>query len=345
MKTKILTTLVLFAMLSTTAFAQYGITKETYQVAVKKFPAYYVQPDKRTYCIKIENKIKNLYNDTYITGDIEIPGWKEIEKDSLAYVVINLDVPPVKILSIDLKDNRTEKMTADGLQIDNHYFPTVKYMFNIKCNIKTPVEKFECRINPDGSPSIEKLYPIKLSFDTQQEARKYANDEKETITKKVAESTFDFMSKEINKVLGEKFYPVDATEEISIGYLIDEASPFKDDMLAAKEGIAAVLAKIDSEKSPQYLLADLEPWLEKIKYAAGELSNSDATQRKAKEEMIRDLAALYLIFEDFDQCSLYSQILRDTFKSKEGEKNIKQMKALQAEFSKHNKNTRHFTEY
>jgi len=344
MKNKILTTLVLFAMLSTTAFAQYGITKETYKVAVKKFPAYYVKPEQRTYCIKIENKIKNLYNDTYITGDIEIPGWTEIEEDSLAYVVIDMEVQPIKIIGIDLKDNRTEKMTADGLQINHNYFPTVKYMFNIKCNIKSPVENLERRSNPDGS-SIEKLYPIKLSFPTQEEARKYVNDDMESITKKVADNTFDFMSKEINKALCERFYPTENTEEITVGYLLDETSPFKDDMLAAKEGIAAVLAKIDSEKPPQYLETELDPWLEKIKYAAGELSNSDPTQRKAKEEMLRDLATLYLILEDFDQCSLYSQILRDTFKSKEGEKHIKQMKALQAEFSKHNKTTRHFAEY
>jgi hypothetical protein len=202
----------------------------------------------------------------------------------------------------------------------------------------------ERRSNPDGS-SIEKLYPIKLSFPTQEEARKYVNDDMESITKKVADNTFDFMSKEINKALCERFYPTENTEEITVGYLLDETSPFKDDMLAAKEGIAAVLAKIDSEKPPQYLETELDPWLEKIKYAAGELSNSDPTQRKAKEEMLRDLATLYLILEDFDQCSLYSQILRDTFKSKEGEKHIKQMKALQAEFSKHNKTTRHFAEY
>jgi hypothetical protein len=116
-------------------------------------------------------------------------------------------------------------------------------------------------------------------------------------------------------------------------------------MLAAKEGIAAVLAKIDSEKSPQYLEAELDQWIEKFKYAAGELSNTDPAQRKAKEEMLRNLATLYLILEDFDQCSLYSQILRDTFKSKEGEKHIKQMKTLQASYDKHHVNSRHFTEY
>ncbi|MBR2104959.1 MAG: hypothetical protein IJ933_06735 [Bacteroidales bacterium] len=344
MKKILFTIIALATLLSTSAVAQYGITKETYKVAVKKFPTYYVPPEQRTYCIKMDNKMQSMYNDTYITGDIELPGWTEIDNDSLAYIVISMDVQPFKVIGIDLKDNRTEKMTADGLQINHNYFPTVKYIFNIKCSVKSPVETFERRSNPDGS-SIEKYYPIKLSFPTEEEARKYVNDDKESITKKVAESTFEFMSKEINTALGERFYPVDTEDEVTVGYLIDETSPFKDDMLAAKEGIAAVLAKIDSEKSPQYLEAELDPWIEKIKYAAGELSNTDATQRKSKEEMLRNLATLYLILEDFDQCSLYSQILRDTFKSKEGEKHIKEMKTLQADFDKHHKNSRHFTEY
>ena len=344
MKKIIFTIIALATLLSTTAMAQYGITKESYKVAVKKFPTYYVPPEQRTYCIKIDNKMQSMYNDTYITGDIELPGWTEIDNDSLAYIVISMDVQQFKMIGIDLKDNRTEKMTADGLQINHNYFPTVKYIFNIKCNIKSPVETIERRSNPAGS-SIEKYYPIKISFPTEEEARKYVNDDKESITKKVAESTFEFMSKEINTALGERFYPMDTEDEITIGYLLDEESPFKDDMLAAKEGIAAVLAKIDSEKSPQYLEAELDPWIEKIKFAAGELSNTDPVQRKAKEEMLRNLAALYLIVEDFDQCSLYSQILRDTFKSKEGEKHIRQIKALQADYDKHHKNSRHFTEY
>ena len=276
-----------------------------------------------------------------ITGDIEMPGWTETDNDSLAYVVISMDVQPFKIIGTDLKDNRTEKMTADGLQINHNYFPTVKYIFNIKCNIKSPLER---RSNPAGT-SMEKYYPIKLSFPTEEEARKYINDDKESITKKMAENTFEFMSKEINTALSERFYPIDSEEEISVGYLIDEESPFKADMLEAKEGIAAILAKIDVEKEPQYLENELDPWLEKIKYAAGELSNTDPTQRKAKEEMLRNLATLYLIIEDFDQCSLYSQILRDTFKSKEGEKHIRQLKTLQADFDKHHQKSRHFTEY
>jgi len=208
-------------LLSSTAWAQYGITKETYKVAVKKFPAYYVPPEQRTYCIKIDNKMQSMYNNTYITGNIELPGWTEIENDSLAYLVISMDVQPFKIIGTDLKDNRNEKMTADGLQFNHYFFPTVKYIFNVKCSIKSPVETIERRSNPDGS-SIEKYYPLKMSFPTAEEARKYVNDNKESITKKLAESTFDFMSKEINTILSERFYPVDSEEEISVGYLIDE---------------------------------------------------------------------------------------------------------------------------
>lgn len=341
---RILFTIIALAMLIYTASAQYGITKETYKIPVKKFPTYYVPPEQRTYCFKMDNKMQNVYTDSYITGDIELPGWTEVANDSLAYLVINMDVQPFKIIGIDLKDNRTEKMTADGLQINHNYFPTVKYIFNIKCSIKTPVETIERRSNPDGS-SIEKYLPLKISFPTEEEARKYVNDDKESITKKMCDNTFDFMSKEINAALSERFYPTDSEDEVTVGYLIDEGCPFKDDMLAAKEGIAAAIAKIDAEKSPKYLEAELDPWLEKIKFAAGELSNTDATQKKAKEEMLRDLATLYLAIEEFDQCSLYSQILRDTFRSKEGEKHIKQMKSLQADFDKHHQKSRHFTEY
>ncbi|MBQ1697161.1 MAG: hypothetical protein II075_04720 [Bacteroidales bacterium] len=344
MKKILFTIIALATLLSTAARAQYGITKETYEVSVMKFPTYYVEPEKRTYCIKMENKMQNMYNDTYISGDIEMPGWTEVDNDSLAFVVINMEVQPAKIIGIDLKDNRTEKMTADGLQINHNYFPTVKYIFNIKCNIKSPVETIERRSNPDGS-SIEKYYPIKLSFPSEEEARKYVNDDKESIIKKVAESTIDFMSKEINKVLSEKFYPTEVKEEVSIGYLIDEESPFKADMLDAKQGIAAALSKIEADKDVRSIEPLLDPWIEKLQYAAGELSNTDIAQRKAKEEMLRDLATLYLTVENFDQCSLYSQILRDTFKSKEGEKHIRQMKTLQADYSKHHQSSRHFAEY
>jgi hypothetical protein len=161
----------------------------------------------------------------------------------------------------------------------------------------------------------------------------------------VTESTIDFMSKEINSALSERYFATDTKEDVVIGYLLDEASPFKDDMLAAKDGIAAVLSKIEADKDISSIESMLDPWIEKIQYAAGELSNTVPAQRKAKEEMLRDLATLYLVVENFDKSSLYSQILRDTFKSKEGEKHIKQIKSLQADFNKHNKSTRHFEEY
>ncbi|MCR5456046.1 MAG: hypothetical protein K6F33_13760 [Bacteroidales bacterium] len=341
---KILTSLAFALLCTSTALAQYGITKETYTVPVKKFPAYYVQPEQRTYCIKIENQMQKFYNDTYITGDIEMPGWTEIEEDSLAYVVIAMDVQPFKVLSIDLTDNRTEKMTADGLQINHNYYPTIKYMFNIKCDIKSPNETLERRSNPDGT-SIEKLHTIKLYFPTEEEARKYVNDDMESIKKKLADQTFEFMSKEINTALNERFYPIDDQEEITIGYLLDEENPFLADMTEIKAGIAAALAQIEADQDVKHIEAMLEPWIEKLKYTAGELSNTEPAQRKAKEEVLRDIVALYLIVEDFEQCTLYSQILRDTFRSREGDKYIKLVKATQADFKKHHKNSRHFTDY
>ncbi len=345
MKTKIITLLVLSLIINASAaIAQYGITKETYKVAVKKFPTYYVEPEKRTYSITIENKIQNMFNDTYITGDIEIPGWREVEKDDSAFLAISMNVQPVNIIGIDLKDNKTEKMTPDGLQINHNYFPTVKYTFNIKCNFKSPVETFERRSNPDGSTMV-KLYPIKMSFPTEEEARKYVNDDKESLINKIAKEGIEFINQEILKALSDKFIATDTEEELTIGYLLDEESPFKDDMLAAKEGIADVLSKIEADKEVKSLAPQLEPWIEKLQYAAGELSNTVPVQRKAKEEMLRDLAALYLTVEDFNQCLLYSQILRDTFKSKEGEKHIKMMKQLQSDFAKFHQNSRHFDTY
>ncbi len=342
---KILLTIITIAtLLCTAASAQYGITKETYKIPVKKFPTYYVPPEQRTYCFKMDNQMQNIYTDSYITGDIELPGWTEVANDSLAFLVINIEVQQFKLTGIDLKDNRTEKTTRDGLQINHNYFPTVKYIFNIKCSIKSPMETIERRSNPDGS-SIEKYYHIKLSFPTDKEAYQYINDDKESISKKLAENTIDFMSAEINKVLEEKFLPSETTEEITIGYLVDEECPFKADMLDARQNIADALAKIEADKDLNGIETMLDPWIEKLQFAAGELSNTVPAQRKAKEEMIRDLATIYLAVENFDQCQKYSQILRDTFRSKEGEKHIKQMKALQTDFDKHNKNTRHFAEY
>lgn len=341
---KILTTIAIAALCATAAQAQYGITKETYDIPVKKFPTYYIQPEQRTYCIKIDNKLSNTYNNTYFTADIDLPGWTEIQQDSLAYIKIDMEIQPLKVIKIDLKDNKTEKMTPDGLQINHNYFPTLKYIFNIKCTIKSPEETIERRSNPDGT-SIEKQHPIKQSFKTPEEARKHVNDNIETYTKKIIATTSEYMTGEINKALSERYYPTKTTEEITLGYLLDEGNPFQQDMAEAQRQIRETLSQIQPEKECKDIAATLNPWIEKFRYAAGELSNKEPAQRKAKEEILRDIATIYLIAEDFEQCKYYSQILRDTFKNKDGEKYLKTIKNTQADFARHHQTSRHFEEY
>ena len=340
MKIKYLTSLIFATALSCAAYGQYGITKETYKVAVQQFPLHYIEPNERTYCVKIDNKIQNIYSDSYIVNEIEIPGWTEATEEE-AFLLMNITVQPISNIGTDLKDNRTEKQTKDGLQIDHHYFPTVKYTFNIKCNFKTRYETFE-RKSSDGS-SIVKLYPIKADFPTPEAANTYIKENVESIHNDIAKNDLNYMITEIQKAIKEKYIAMPTEEDVSIAYLIDEGSQFKDEMEAIKIQIAQCFGNIEADKDLGVARSCFASSIEKFQNVAGELSNTEPAQRKAKEEIIKNLAAINYIIEDFEQCMLYAQILKDTFKNKEGDRYIRLINTLKNDFEKHHQTSRHFT--
>lgn len=340
MKIKYLTSLIFATALSCVAYGQYGVSKETYKVAVQKFPMRYVEPNERTYCIKIDNKIQNIYSDSYIVNEIEIPGWTEATEEE-AFLLMNITVQQITNIGTELKDNRTEKQTKDGLQIDHHYFPTLKYSFNIKCNFKTKFETFE-RKSSDGA-SIVKFYPIKADFPSPEAANTYIKENMESIHNDIAKDDLNYMINEIQKAVKEKYIATPTEEDIMIAYLIDKDSPFKDEMEAIKTQIEQCFSNIEADKDLGVARSCLASSIEKFQNIAGELSNTDIAQRKAKEEVIKNLAAINYILEDFEQCQLYSQILKDTFKSKDGDKYIRLINTLKTDFEKHHQTSRHFT--
>ncbi|MCQ2253406.1 MAG: hypothetical protein MJZ61_08145 [Bacteroidales bacterium] len=336
----ILTALAITASMAGTANAQYTITKESYKIDVMNFPANYIKPDDRNYVINIENKVDSILTNGYITGDLDLSGWREETGDS-AYLAIKINIQPIVDRGVDFKDVITEKKIPDGIDIIHHYTPTIKYVFNIKATFKTPTETFERTSTLEGGSTM-KTHTIKIEFPTKEAALKYIKENRKDIYTKIAEEGFSTIVKEIQTAINEKYIASAIQEEITLAYLLDAENPFEEAMKEAHQYVPQELGMIKADSGIKNAEAGMNVWIEKFQYAAGELSMTVPAQKKAKEEMIKNLVVIYYTLEDFDSCVKYAQILKDTFKSKDGDRYIKMVNNIRNEMEKHHQTSRHF---
>jgi hypothetical protein len=342
MKKRNLILMLIFSLLTTNLLAQYQISKENYTVSVKKFPTLYVEPEKRTYYVNVTNYVQSYFSDDYFTTDIVLPGWEKVSDEKEAFLVLNITVPKVYHEGTDFSNKKTENAQKGGaVKIESHWFPIVKYSFAVKCQFKCPYESFEKRLVPTNVSPI-KTFEVSESFPIQSQARNYVTQNIESIKKIVAERGVKDMMKIINEALQDKFFATEGTDEFQLGYLDQESSPFYETMVEAKKYMPQELKLIQHDSPISNAVPGVSVWIEKFKFVAGELKTSNAAQKKAKEEMIRNVAILYYMLEDFENATLYAQILRDSFGNKDGDRILKLMTQLQSEFVKFHKSSRHY---
>lgn len=335
----LLTLLLVFAV--NQLFAQYSITKGNYQISVKKFPSYYVEEGKRTYFIKVVNNVKEFIDSTYIKSNVDLPGWEEVSDEKDAFLTLNITVNSVYFENVDIKERRSEENKKGELIITRKFLPSVRYSFNMKCQFKCPFEVFERRSLLVGDSPV-KIYDIKQEFASFKEAQDYVAKDKPNIISDIVNTDIKRFFRIINDAIVEKFYPMEGIEKFQLSFLLDDNSPFLETMLDAQRYLSQEFELINHEKEISHSVPGISVWIEKFQTIAGELKQNDPAQKKAKEEVIRDLVILYYILEDFDNALLYAQILKDTFQSRDGDRLIRNIRTLQNDFETFHKTTRHF---
>ena len=342
MKIRIIVALTILLLLSVEAMGQYKITKETYKVEVMGLPKYYFKPENRTYGIEVRNSVPHLLSDSYISTGIDMPGWEEVDPED-ANVSIVVSVPPFQKMSTLWKDNPTEDHKKDGdVLVHHHWLATLVFVFTCKATIKNTLETQERRSVPLNQ-EYQKI-PLDVTFSTKAEADKYIEANLEQIIKKLAKTNANAVLDNMKTALA-RFVPMPKTEEISISYILDDKYHYAQMMRQAKQELPDLLGRITADAGIDGLKPGIEAWIQKFGEAAGKLSSSKADESKAKEELLKNMAALSYVIEDLDGASKYAQILKDTFKSKEGVKYLNLVKQLKAEMLRNKATTRHFSLY
>ena len=188
---------------------QYDLTRETYKVNLKLFPRYFVEQGKRNYFLKIQqNGVKDRFNEAYLRTEFEdaFEDWSETYDDKDAFMTIFFSATTVVFDQVDLKNNRVEKDTPDGLVIVNHFFPTIKYTFVLKCQFKCSYETFEWRPPVKASTAqIANVYELKIDFPSREEANNYIAENKASIQSDIAGKALKEFFKDVKGLINERF--------------------------------------------------------------------------------------------------------------------------------------------
>jgi len=328
-------------------FAQFELTRETYKINVKNFPKYYVEPSNMTYCFKIQqNGVKNCFADDYFRTELDFPeGWSEIDNETDAFMAVTFSVSPISIVTCDLKNKRTEKIDSAGdLNVMNHFFPSIKYTFSMKCVFKCKYETFEWTPfnRPGGAPAASNVYDVKIDFPTREEAMEYIEQSKIPIQTSIVSSALKDLAVDIPKLFAERFSDYDGSEYIPIQYLLADKCPYKTDMQSIRQGIKADMNKITVSDPVLSTSPNIERWIERFQMVAADMDVNKPDQKKAKEAMVKNLAYLFYIIEDFETAMRYANVLRDTFKSGDAPRIMRMIKMVQDKLEKYGKSSRHY---
>jgi len=342
MKIRNLIVLTLLLMLSADVMGQYKLTKETYKIGVMSLPKYYFRPENRTYGIEVKNTVPNLVDDSYISTGIDMIGWQEVHP-SEATVTISISLPGLQKMSTIWKDSPTEDHKPNGeIVVHHHWVATLCYLFTAKATIKTTQESIDCRSVP-ANQEYQKI-PVSGTYSTKAEADKYVNENLNKINKDVVKKNCDALIEDISKAM-RKFVPAPKTEEVNVTYLLEPKNPFIVMMKDAYSHLPQELYKIKADASIESVKPAILGWIAKFKDVYNKLADDKTDEKNAKEEMLKNITMLYYVIEDFDQCSTNAQVLKDTYKDKEGDKYLRLSKQAQNELTKHKIETRHFSLY
>ncbi|MBR4678398.1 MAG: hypothetical protein IKO99_10395 [Bacteroidales bacterium] len=340
----IISLLLCFAVSLPVSAQQYDLTRETYKVNLKLFPRYHVENGKKTYFLKIQqNGLKDRFNEAYLRTEFEdaFEGWSETYDDKEAFMTITFAATTVVFDQCDFKNNRTEKETPEGIVIVNHYFPTIKYTFVLKCQFKCSYEAFEWRPKTTTTQAAN-VYELKIDFPSKEEAVNYINENKASIQSDIAGAAFKNFFKDVKGLIEERFSDSDGSEFIPINYLLAEKCPYKTAMKEIREGIKADMEAIKTDEDVLKTSPNIERWIERFQMIAADLDTGKPDQKKAKEAMIKNLAYLYYVLDDTETALKYAQILKDTFNSGDAPRIIRNIRQLQSNMEKFHKTSRHY---
>jgi hypothetical protein len=86
----------------------------------------------------------------------------------------------------------------------------------------------------------------------------------------------------------------------------------------------------------------LQPWIEHFKEIEKSLSATNKKQKKAKADMVYNLAQLYYALEIFDVSREYLNRLINEFDSSTGRRLLRNLNNIDQEMKKHHLQSRHF---
>jgi len=336
--------LLLFLLFSVNSFSQYSLDRENVKVDVRHMPSIYYPFSQRSYSVKAktEKQIKQSMEEEEIASMVKLNQWKLVDGDDAKptlTIIVNSESLIVEQTEVVRVDHQSKD--KNGVVTNN---PTFYGKITYKMVMYTQIiDNFTGESRSYNSSKDLKVYKAKETSNYR-DAADYIRENKSIIIDKLIRQNIKDFVDYTNSKLASDYTNFPEPETVEFLFMGSKKNPDFATQMQCKQDIknmCAMLSVTGGIEDAKELAKPILAYLNEIndKY---DLSNKKAI--KAKHAMIMDIANVYYVLEDFENCVKYAQMLVD-YKTAErdGELIIKKCSNLKKMMENNHTNTRHFT--
>jgi hypothetical protein len=180
------------------------------------------------------------------------------------------------------------------------------------------------------------------SFRSPRDCHDFVRENKEVFVEKIVRTELYNTIEEINEKLVPEYVYYPTTDHIKIAFFNSKKSPYYAKHQSARTEIKNIINSIPLDGSLAPTIRQLQPWIEHFKEIEKSLSATNKKQKKAKADMVYNLAQLYYALEIFDVSREYLNRLINEFDSSTGRRLLRNLNNIDQEMKKHHLQSRHF---
>ncbi len=342
---KIITLLLCLIAISTGAIAQYNTSDVSMSFPVRNLPYQYVPEGQRTYSIScgFARQVSPYFSPQEVAEQLHIDGWQMVNNPDDAFLRITVNAYDFLIEAIH-EDKFVIKERHHGEFVPVDYFsPSIDYSMVIEYVLETN-ETRKTFTNVDVFTHRPPINTFKMdkSFRSPRDCHDFVRENKEVFVEKIVRTELYNTIEEINEKLVPEYVYYPTTDHIKIAFFNSKKSPYYAKHQSARTEIKNIINSIPLDGSLAPTIRQLQPWIEHFKEIEKSLSATNKKQKKAKADMVYNLAQLYYALEIFDVSREYLNRLINEFDSSTGRRLLRNLNNIDQEMKKHHLQSRHF---
>ncbi|MCR5455902.1 MAG: hypothetical protein K6F33_13015 [Bacteroidales bacterium] len=342
---RLITLLLCLIALSTGADAQYSTSKVNMSFPVRNMPYNYVPASQRTYSVScgFARQISPYFSPEQLAAELHLDGWTRIDNPNNATLRITVNAYDFLIEGIH-EDKYTEMVRHHGEFVPVDFFsPIIDYSMIIEYVLETNDSRQTfTNVDPFTHRPPISTFRMDKSFRHPRECHDFVRENKEVFIEKIVVTEMYAKIEEINDRLVPAYIYYPTTDEIKIAFFSSKKSPYYAKHQSAKNEIKNIINSMPLEGSLASTIRQMQPWIEHFKEIEKSLSATNKKQKKAKEDMVYNLAMIYYALEIFDVSRDYVNRLINEFDATTGKRLLRNLNNTEEEMKKHHLQSRHF---